>query len=208
VVASVAYILEGSSLQIKMRGMSSEATPVNMAHHSYFNLAGHQAGSGALYNHSIKTWATWYTPVDPELIPTGELLPVRGTVFDFRQPTLLGKVILEVPDTTNTSNPGFDHNLVISTSNSPLVRPVAEVEYNGQSMLVSSNQPGIQFYTGNFLPREGLVGKGGASYSQHGALCLETQNFPDFLHQPSFPKGILKPGEVYNHVMKIQFSKK
>merc|ERR1719275_571563 len=168
-----------------------------MAHHSYFNLAGHNAGSAALY-----------TPVDAELIPSGEVLPVRGTVFDFRQPTLLGKVIMDVPGTANTTNPGFDHNLVISTSNSPLVRPVAEVEYNGRSMLVSSNQPGIQFYTGNFLPREGLAGKSGATYSQHGALCLETQNFPDFLHQPSFPKGILKPGEVYDHVMKIQFSKK
>lgn len=208
VVASVAYTLEGSSLQIRMKGTASESTPVNMAHHSYFNLAGHNAGSAALYNHSIKTWATWYTPVDAELIPSGEVLPVRGTVFDFRQPTLLGKVIMDVPGTANTSNPGFDHNLVVSTSKSPLVRPVAEVEYNGRSMLVSSNQPGIQFYTGNFLPREGLAGKAGATYSQHGALCLETQNFPDFLHQPSFPRGILRPGEVYDHIMKIQFSKK
>jgi len=205
VVASVTYTLERSTLHILMKGMASMATPLNMAHHSYFNLGGHQAGSQALYNHTIKTWATWYTPVDAELIPSGELLPVRGTPFDFRQPKRLGEVILKVPGTANTSNPGFDHNLVVSTSFSHLVRPVAEVEYDGRRMLVSSNQPGVQFYTGNFLPREGLAGKGGARYSQHGALCLETQNFPDFLHQPAFPEGILSPGEVYSHTMKLQF---
>ena len=208
-LVSVRYRLtKDSILLINMQAMTTRPTPVNLANHAYYNLGGHNAGAAALYGHTVRINADWMTPVNADLIPTGEVKKVDGTVFDLREEVLLGDVILGVPGTEDTGNPGFDHNLVITKTWPGKMRLVSVVEYKPRSrkMKIFSNQPGVQFYTGNFLPRNGMAGKDGANYSFHGGFCLETQNFPDFVNNQDFPDGILRPGQTYLHNMAIKFS--
>ena len=133
--------------------------------------------------------ASRYTPVNAELIPTGELLPVAGTPMDFNKPTPIGKRIHQVPG-------GYDHNYVIDHANGKLI-PIAHVEEpkSGRTMDVFTTQPGVQLYTGNFLDGS-LTGIGGR-YNENGAFCLETQHFPDSVNHPHFPSTLLRPGETY-----------
>lgn len=208
---SVTYTLSGDNeMKTVMEARStSAATPVSLAHHTYWNLGGH--GTGPVYNQRLRIWASHYTPVNAKLIPTGELLPVAGTPFDFIEEHSIGSRIAEVPG-------GYDHNYVLDkvapsepsdgeSSLDPSLKLAAQVRepHTGRVMTLFTDAPGMQFYSGNFLDGS-FQGKAGASYAQHSAFCLETQGFPNAVNQASFPSVIVHPGEVYRHVMLHRFS--
>lgn len=176
-------LTDSNELIIDYRALTDRPTPVNLTNHSYFNLAGHNAGSQQLLNHHIQLCANQYTPVDSGQIPTGRVANVDGTVFDLRSETLLKDVIAKIP------GGGYDHNFVINDSKNkfdnklPLVAKIWHSE-SGRIMELFSDQPGCQIYTGNGFPADGsLVGKGGTVYSTHAGLAIEAQNFPDAINQ-------------------------
>jgi aldose 1-epimerase len=185
---AVKYTLNmDNELKIHYRAETDKPTPVNLTHHSYFNLRG--AGNGNILDHQLYLDAGYFTPVGEDLIPTGDLQPVGGTPFDFRNPFVIGARIDQVPG-------GYDHNFVLNNENQlKLVARVTEPQ-SGRTMQVLTDQPGMQFYTGNFLDGS-VTGKGGKRYEKHTGFCLETQHFPDSPNQPGFPNTILKPGEVF-----------
>jgi aldose 1-epimerase len=184
-----------NAVRIEFEATTDKPTPVNLTNHSYFNLAG--AGSGTVFDHVLTLRASRYTPVNAELIPTGELLPVAGTLMDFTKATAIGKRIHQVPG-------GYDHNYVIDHWTGKLI-PVAHVEEpkTGRTMDVLTTQPGIQLYTGNFLDGS-LTGIGGR-YNQNGAFCLESQHFPDSVNHAHFPSTLLRPGETYRQTAVYKF---
>jgi aldose 1-epimerase len=191
----VSYILtDASELSIEYQATTDKATPVNLTQHTYFNLAGHNAGS--ILDHEVMIAADRFTPVDATLIPTGELAPVDGTPMDFRKPVRVGARI-DAPTPQLKFGIGYDHNWVLNGAPGTL-RPAARVvePKSGRTLEVSTTEPGVQFYTGNFL--DGSVkGKGGAVYNHRNGLCLETQHFPDSPNQPAFPSTVLRPGSTY-----------
>ncbi|KAF2939479.1 hypothetical protein DAI22_03g198300 [Oryza sativa Japonica Group] len=174
-------------------------TPVNLAQHTYWNLRGH--GNGTILDHSVQIFASAVTPVGAGLIPTGAVSPVSGTPFDFRAPAAPGARIADVP------GGGYDINYVLDgEADGQGVRKVAVVSEptSGRVLELWSDQPGLQFYTGNFL--KGDEGKGGARYVKHGGLCLETQDYPDAVHNAKFPTEIYRKGQEYKHYMLYKFS--
>jgi len=174
-----------NELVIKYETTSDKATPVNLTHHSYFNLAGSKGVD--ILNHELRIDADFFTPVDESQIPTGELRNVTGTPMDFKKPMIIGDRINEVDG-------GYDHNYVLNPNdNFGKAAELFEKE-SGRLIEVFTTEPGIQFYTGNFLDGS-LKGKNGIVYKKHFGLCLETQHFPDSPNQPEFPNTILKPGE-------------
>ncbi|KAJ8393207.1 hypothetical protein AAFF_G00062790 [Aldrovandia affinis] len=198
--AAVTYSLLGDTLTVQYHAHSSQATPINLTNHSYFNLAGH--GTPDVYDHEVSIQADAYLPVDDTMIPTGEVRPVDGSPFDLRRPVLIGQALKEVP------GPGFDHNFCLSSPGDPKKeRPCARVHHpeSGRVLEVSTSQPGVQFYTANFLDGS-LRGKGGATYPKHSSFCLETQNWPDAVNKPHFPDALLRPGEEYSHTTRFTFS--
>jgi len=206
VLYNVKYSLGGGSLQLDFSGAVTAPTPVNMVNHVYFNLAGHKAGADGLNEHVMKMNAAHYTPVSDKLIPTGEIAPVQGTVFDLRQPTRLGDVLGSCPGGENN---GFDHNFVVAGP-AGQINMVSRVEcpVSGIWLECWTDQPGCQFYTGNFVPKDdSLKGKEGAVYRKHGGFCLETQKFPDSVNQPHFPTCIVRPGSLYKHHVAYKFGK-
>ncbi|MHC5005281.1 MAG: aldose epimerase family protein, partial [Planctomycetota bacterium] len=198
----VTYTLtNGNALNVDVSATTDRATPVNVVHHSYWNLAGHD--SGDVLEHELMLRASRYTPADETLIPTGAIEPVAGTPLDFTTPKPIGRDIDQVPEALR----GYDHNLVVDGEPGTM-RLAARVRDpgSGRVMEIHTTEPGIQFYTGNFL--DDVPGKGGAVYAPRQGFCLETQRFPDTINKegtPGWPTVVLRPGQTYRHLMVHRF---
>ncbi|MHB0962110.1 MAG: aldose epimerase family protein [Gemmatimonadaceae bacterium] len=191
--ASVTYVLTDSNeVHISYEATTDKATPVNLTQHSYFNLA----GTGDILGHVLTLNADRMTAVDSTLIPTGELVPVAGTPFDFTTPHAIGERI-GADHRQITFGGGYDHNFVLTRADTGLaLAAVLKDPASGRKLEVRTTEPGVQFYSGNFLDGT-LTGKGGVVYTHRTGLCLETQHYPDSPNQPAFPSTILRPGETY-----------
>ena len=193
--ATVTYTLtDGNELVVEYQATTDQPTPVNLTQHSYFNLAGD--GAGNILGHELMIAASHYTPVDSTLIPTGEIAPVAGTPFDFRTATPIGARI--AGDHVQLKyGLGYDHNWVLDRTGEGLELAARVVEpTSGRTLEIRTTEPGIQFYSGNFLDGT-ITGKAGHVYAHRTGFCLETQHYPDSPNQPSFPTTILRPGEEY-----------
>jgi aldose 1-epimerase len=202
----VIYTLnDDNELKIEYFAETDQTTIVNLTHHSFFNLTGNPEKS--INNHILQINAELYTPVDEGLIPTGEMAPVEGTPFDFREPVAIGKRVDENHGQLKFGR-GYDHNWVLNTSglnkDIHLAARVTEPD-SGRILEVYTNEPGIQFYGGNFLDGKD-IGKRGIPYRRRTAFCLETQHFPDSPNQKNFPPVLLKPGDEYYSVCIYRFS--
>ncbi|SIS84971.1 aldose epimerase family protein [Belliella pelovolcani] len=187
-----------NKLLLEFASETDQPTIVNLTHHGYFNLSGMKED---ILGHELTIHAPKYTPVDAELIPTGELKAVAGTPFDFTSPHLIGARIGEVPG-------GYDHNFVVKEAHSEELVKMAELyhESSGRLMEVHADSPAVQFYSGNFL--DGKVTINGVNYKQYMGLCLEPQTFPNAPNEPTFPSARLNPGELYSHKIQYHFKVK
>jgi len=192
-----------NALEVAYRATTDETTVINLTHHSYFNLNGE--GVGIPLDHELMIKADYITPITAQMVPTGELLPVAGTPFDFREPT-------KPRDRIDDDHPqielggGYDHNWVLNREGEEMELAASVYEpSNGRYMEVWTEEPGIQYYSGNF--RDGsIVGKSGVLYDYRTGFCLETQHYPDSPNHPNFPSTTLKPGEIYNTRTAYRFS--
>jgi aldose 1-epimerase len=203
--ATVKYSLSDTELKIEYSATTDKNTVVNLTNHSYFNLSGQ--GEGDILRHDLSLFGDRYTPVDKTLIPTGELRSVAGTPFDFRTPHAIGERI-NADDEQIKFGKGYDHNWALPTGGGSLVLAARVHDRStGRIMDVLTTEPGLQFYTGNFLDGT-LTGKGGKVYKQRYAFCMETQHFPDSPNKPKFPSTELKPGQQYHTTTVYRFSVK
>jgi aldose 1-epimerase len=197
-------LTNGNELRFDYEARTDAPTVVNLTHHGYWNLAGHDAGD--VLGEELEIRASRFTPVDAGLIPTGELRPVVDTPFDFRAPTAIGARIGEDDEQLRRGG-GYDHNFVLDDwTGDGALRLAARLRDpgSGRVMEVLTTEPGLQVYSGNFLDGSD-VGKGGAVYEKRDGLCLETQHFPDSPNQPSFPSTVLRPGETYRSTTVYRF---
>jgi aldose 1-epimerase len=200
---SVSFTLTpDDALRIDYTAQTDQPTPVNLTNHSYFNLAGE--GAPSVLGHVVTLNASRFTPVDAGLIPMGRLDPVADTPFDFLAPHTIGERIVRPNEQLRFGN-GYDHNFVLDSGGGVLALAATVLEpQSGRELEVLTTEPGVQFYTGNFL--DGTKrGKHGHAYERRSAFCLETQHFPDSPNQPSFPPVILRPGETYRSTTVYRF---
>ncbi len=199
-VAVVYTLTNDDELKTEMVATTDAPTIVNLAQHNYWNLAGHD--SGPITDHIFHINAPYFTPASESLIPTGEFAPVEGTPFDFTEPRAAGDRIGDI----DAAIGGYDHNFVLAGEGDEyrLAARVSEPT-SGRVMTLHTNQPGIQFYSGNFLDGSD-VGKGGVAYERYTGFCLETQHFPDSINNPDWPSVILRPGQAYYHLMVSKFT--
>ncbi|URN07282.1 galactose mutarotase [Actinomadura madurae] len=203
----VTYRLEGRTLEIDIEATTDRTTVANIVNHAYFNLAGHSSGS--VLDHIMQLNSTYYVPVDEELLPTGEVRAVEGTPFDFRAPTPIGKNIEKVSHSgagraLTDAGAGYDHNWVLDGHG---LREVASIidPNSGRRLTLSTNQPGVQIYTGGYL--QGVSAKAPAGrYSAFAGFTLETQTFPDAVNHSHFPAPVLRPDERYLNSIRLEFS--
>jgi aldose 1-epimerase len=200
-VTAVYTLTDDNTLRLDYTARTDKDTVVNLTQHSYFNLR----GRGDVLRSVVQINADRFTPIDSTLIPTGELRPVAGTSFDFRQPMAIGARV-ESTDEQIRFGKGYDHNFVLNKSAGVLavVATVYEPE-TGRLLEVSSNEPGLQFYSGNFLDGS-ITGKGGWVYAFRNGFCMEPQHYPDSPNHPDFPSVVLKPGQTYKNTIMYRFS--
>jgi len=199
--SEVTYTLNNQNeLRLDYAATTDQTTVLNLTNHSYFNLA----GAGPVLAHVVQLNADHFTPIDAEFMVTGELRPVQGTPMDFTQPTSIGARI-DQPDEQLQLGLGYDHNWVLNDPDGVLgLAAIVDEPSSGRRLTVHTTQPGVQFYTGNFL--EHGIGKGGVAYNKRFAFCLETQHFPDSPNQPHFPSTVLEPGEQFAQTTIFTFS--
>ncbi len=199
--AHVHYTLQGHSLKIEYSATTTKPTVANLTNHSYFNLSGE--GTGNILGEKIMIPASRYTPVDAGLIPTGELAPVKGTPFDFTKATSIGERINASNEQLKLAR-GYDHNFVLDGTSGMHEAAKVVDSASGRTLTVTTTEPGVQFYSGNFLDGTN-VSASGVKYEQHFGFCLETQHFPDSPNHPAFPSTVLRPGQTMHSTTVFTF---
>lgn len=194
-VTATYSLSEANELSFDYRARTTKATPINLTNHTYWNLSG--PGSGTVYDHLLSLNCSRYVPTNEQLIPTGEVLSVEDTPLDFRKQKAIGRDIAQLPV-------GYDH-CFIADREGPEPAAIARLydPASGRGFELSTTKPAVQLYTGNFL--DGIRGAGGATFDKHGALCLETEYYPDAVNRPEFPSAVLHPGETYHHTTVQRF---